>query len=139
ESKALIAKLKRVGVRTEAKGPAVAPKGDALAGKTFVITGTLPSMSREEASALIVAHGGKVSGSVSKKTNYLVVGSDPGGTKFTKAQELGIPMLDEAGLLALIGASGRSAPAASSDDQDAAPATSRGTMAAPQQLGLNLE
>lgn len=67
ESKALIAKLKRVGVRTEAKGSAAAAKGDALAGKTFVITGTLPSLSREEASALIAAHGGKVSGSVSKK------------------------------------------------------------------------
>lgn len=139
ESNALIAKLKRVGVRTEAHGPAVAPKGDALAGKTFVITGTLPSMSREDASALIVAHGGKVSGSVSKKTDYLVIGNDPGGTKFTKAKELGIPMLDEAGLLALVGAGDRSAPAASGDDRDAAPATSRGTMAEAQQLGLNLE
>lgn len=139
ESKALIAKLKRVGVRTEAHGPAVAPKGDSLAGKTFVITGTLPSMSREDASALIVAHGGKVSGSVSKKTDYLVVGSDPGGTKLTKAQELGIPMLDEAGLLALIGAGERSAPAAPDADRDAAPATSCGTMSGIEQLGLNLE
>jgi DNA ligase (NAD+) len=139
ESKALIAKLKRVGVRTEAKGPAVAPKGDALAGKTFVITGTLPSMSREEAGALIVAHGGRVSGSVSKKTDYLVVGSEPGGTKVAKAQELGIPTLDEAGLLALIGANDRSAPAASNNNQNAASATSRGTMAEVQQLGLNLE
>ncbi len=139
ESKALIAKLKRVGVRTEAKGSAAAAKGDALAGKTFVITGTLPSLSREEASALIAAHGGKVSGSVSKKTDYLVVGSDPGGTKLTKAQELGIPMLDEAGLLALIGAGERSAPAAPDADHDAAPATSCGTMRGIEQLGLNFE
>lgn len=139
ESKALIAKLKRVGVRTEAKGSAAAAKGDALAGKTFVITGTLPSLSREEASALIAAHGGKVSGSVSKKTDYLVVGSDPGGTKLTKAQELGIPMLDEAGLLALIGAGERSAPAAPDADHDAAPATSCGTMSGVEQLGLNFE
>ncbi|MCS6842118.1 MAG: NAD-dependent DNA ligase LigA, partial [Roseiflexus sp.] len=139
ESKALIAKLKRVGVRTEAKGPAVAPKGDALAGKTFVITGTLPSMSREEASALIVAHGGKVSSSVSKKTDYLVVGSDPGGTKLAKAQELGVPMLDEAGLMALIGADERNTLAASGKGRDRTPATSRGTMAEPEQLGLSLE
>jgi DNA ligase (NAD+) len=75
-------------------------------------------MSREEASALITAHGGKVSGSVSKKTDYLVIGAEPGGTKFAKAQELGIPMIDEAGLLALIG-SGRTA-----DDQ-ATPASDR--------------
>jgi DNA ligase (NAD+) len=118
ESKALIAKLKRAGVRTEAQGTARASRGNALAGKTFVITGTLPSMSREEASALITAHGGKVSGSVSKKTDYLVIGAEPGGTKFAKAQELGIPMIDEAGLLALIG-SGRTA-----DDQ-ATPASDR--------------
>jgi DNA ligase (NAD+) len=118
ESKALIARLKQVGVRTEAQETARALRGNALAGKTFVITGTLPSMSREEASALITAHGGKVSGSVSKKTDYLVIGAEPGGTKFAKAQELGIPMIDEAGLLALIG-SGRTA-----DDQ-ATPASDR--------------
>lgn len=111
ENKALIARLKQVGVRTEAQETVRASRGNALAGKTFVITGTLPSMSREEASALIVAHGGKVSGSVSKKTDYLVIGAEPGGTKFAKAQEFGIPMIDEAGLLALIGA-GRTA-----DDQ----------------------
>lgn len=138
ESKALIQKLKRVGVRTAATGPVVAPKGDTLAGKTFVITGTLPSMSREEASALIVAHGGKVSGSVSRKTDYLVIGNDPGGTKFTRAQELGIPMIDEAGLLALLGtAEGRASPAAENDD--VAATTSRGTIAEPQQLGLSLD
>jgi DNA ligase (NAD+) len=131
--------LKQVGVRTEAQETARALRGNALAGKTFVITGTLPSMSREEASALIVAHGGKVSGSVSKKTDYLVVGSEPGETKFAKAQELGVSILDEAGLLALIGADRRSAPVASDDAHDATTTTSRGTIAEPQQLGLSLE
>lgn len=72
-----------------------------LAGKTFVLTGTLPAMTREEASDAIVGLGGKVSGSVSRKTSYVVVGADP-GSKAAKARELGIPELDEAGLRALI-------------------------------------
>jgi len=58
-------------------------------------------MSREEAEALVLAHGGKATSSVSAKTSYLVVGERPGASKFNKAQQLGIPMLDEAGLLAL--------------------------------------
>jgi DNA ligase (NAD+) len=73
----------------------------ALAGKTFVLTGTLPTMSRDEAGALVEAAGGKVSGSVSKKTSYVVAGSDA-GSKLAKAQELGIAILDEAALLALL-------------------------------------
>ena len=72
----------------------------ALAGKTFVLTGTLPTMSRDDAGALIEAAGGKVSGSVSKKTSYVVAGSDA-GSKLAKAQELGVTILDEALLLAL--------------------------------------
>lgn len=72
-----------------------------LAGKTFVLTGTLPGMTREDASDAIVGLGGKVSGSVSRKTSYVVVGADP-GSKAAKARELGIPELDEAGLRALI-------------------------------------
>ncbi len=72
-----------------------------LAGKTFVLTGTLPTLTREEAKALIEAQGGKVVGSVSKSTDYVVVGSDP-GSKFTKARELGITMLDEAQLRELL-------------------------------------
>ncbi|MFL6659649.1 MAG: NAD-dependent DNA ligase LigA [Massilia sp.] len=75
--------------------------GGALAGKTFVLTGTLPTMGRDEAGALIEAAGGKVSGSVSKKTSYLVAGADA-GSKLAKAQELGITILDEAALLALL-------------------------------------
>ena len=73
----------------------------ALAGKTFVITGTLPSMGRDEAGALIEAAGGKVSGSVSKKTSYVVAGAEA-GSKLAKAQELGITILDEAALVALL-------------------------------------
>jgi DNA ligase (NAD+) len=73
-----------------------------LAGKTFVLTGTLPTLSRERASELIVEAGGKVTGSVSKKTDYVVAGDDP-GSKYAKAQQLGIDILDETALLALLG------------------------------------
>ena len=73
------------------------PKGDKLAGKTLVVTGTLETLSRNEAEALIVKNGGKASGSVSKKTAYVVAGS-----KLTKAQALGIPVLTEAEFLAMI-------------------------------------
>jgi len=73
-----------------------------LAGMTFVLTGTLPSLSREAATAKIEALGGKVSGSVSQKTNYVIAGADT-GSKLAKAQKLGIPVLDEAQFLALIG------------------------------------
>ncbi|TFW22060.1 NAD-dependent DNA ligase LigA [Duganella callida] len=72
-----------------------------LTGKTFVLTGTLPNMSRDQAAAQIEAAGGKVSGSVSKKTHYLVAGADA-GSKLAKAQELEVTILDEAGLLALL-------------------------------------
>ncbi len=72
-----------------------------LAGKTFVLTGTLPNLAREAAKALIEAAGGKVAGSVSKKTDYLVAGAEP-GSKYTKAQELGVTILDEAQLLKLL-------------------------------------
>jgi DNA ligase (NAD+) len=72
-----------------------------LTGKTFVLTGTLPNMGRDQAAALIEAEGGKVSGSVSKKTHYLVAGADA-GSKLAKAQELEVTILDEAGLLELL-------------------------------------
>lgn len=100
----VIEKLKAAGVRTADEAPA-APmaKGPLpLAGKTFVITGTLPTMSREAATEFIIRHGGKVTSSVSRKTDYLVVGAAP-GSKLQRAQELGIPILDEAGLLKLAG------------------------------------
>ena len=72
-----------------------------LEGLTFVITGTLPSMDRKEAAALIEAHGGKVTGSVSKKTNYLLAGENA-GSKLTKAQDLGIEILTEEELKAML-------------------------------------
>ncbi|KAB8141949.1 NAD-dependent DNA ligase LigA [Chloroflexia bacterium SDU3-3] len=98
----LVAKLKQLGVNPTA-APQLPLASAALAGKTFVITGTLPTLSREQASELIEANGGKVTGSVTKKTSYLVVGADPGGSKYTKAVALGIAQLDEDALLALVG------------------------------------
>ena len=72
-----------------------------LHGKTFVLTGTLPNLSREETKEKIESLGGKVSGSVSKKTDYVVAGADP-NSKYDKALSLDIPVLDEAGLLELL-------------------------------------
>ena len=72
-----------------------------LAGLTLVLTGTLPTLTRDDAKAKIEAAGGKVAGSVSKKTSYVVAGEEA-GSKLDKARELKIPVLDEAGLLALL-------------------------------------
>ncbi|MBE6577920.1 MAG: NAD-dependent DNA ligase LigA [Ruminococcaceae bacterium] len=94
----LCRKLKDLGLVTEA---VAAPAGDKLAGLTFVLTGTLPTMSRDEASALIKAAGGKVSGSVSSKTSYVVAG-DAAGSKLTKAQSLGVAVIDEEQLLDML-------------------------------------
>ena len=94
-NRALIDKLAGAGVNMESRQAApetVAP--GALAGKTFVLTGTLPSLSREEATGLIEELGGKVSGSVSKKTSFVLAGEDA-GSKLQKAHDLGIPVLDE--------------------------------------------
>jgi DNA ligase (NAD+) len=92
----VVAKLAAAGVRTEAEQVQVA--GDQpLEGLTFVITGTLPTLSREQAKALIEAHGGRVTGSVSGKTNFLVAG-ERAGSKLAKAEKLGVEILDEEAL-----------------------------------------
>lgn len=97
---ALCRRLEEAGVETSYVG---APKGDKLAGLTFVLTGTLPTMSRDEASALIKGAGGKTSGSVSKKTDYVVAG-EAAGSKLTKAQSLGVRIISEEYLLDMLNA-----------------------------------
>lgn len=92
-NKKLIDRLRAASVNM--KEERQAPKGTKFAGMTFVFTGTLANRSREQAEALVVQQGGKVGSSVSKKTNYVVVGADP-GSKFDKAKSLGVPILDEA-------------------------------------------
>jgi DNA ligase (NAD+) len=89
----LIERLRAAGVNM--KDERAAPKSAKFAGMTFVFTGTLAKRSREEAEALVAAHGGKAGSSVSKKTNYVVVGADP-GSKYEKAKSLEVPILDEA-------------------------------------------
>ncbi len=95
---ALLARLKSLGVSTDAAGE---DKGTKLDGLTFVLTGTLPTMTRDEASALIKKNGGKVSGSVSKKTSYVVAG-DEAGSKLTKARELGVSVISEQQLIDML-------------------------------------
>lgn len=98
ETRAVISQLEQAGVvMTEESQQA----GDRLAGKTFVLTGTLANYSRKEAQAMIEAQGGKVTSSVSKKTNYLVAGEDA-GSKLTKAQQLGVTILTEDALMAML-------------------------------------
>ena len=96
----VIGALRRAGVRWRDSAPERAPVGK-LAGVTVVLTGTLPTLSRDDAKAMIEAAGGKAAGSVSKKTDYVVAG-DEAGSKLDKAQELGVPILDEAGLVKLL-------------------------------------
>jgi len=101
----VVAALRQAGVTWPEGERRVAVTAGNASGKTFVITGTLPTLSRDDAKALIESHGGKVSGSVSKKTSYVVAGADS-GSKLTKAEELGVAVLDEAGLLKLLEAEG---------------------------------
>lgn len=102
---ALIDRLAAAGVDMTAQNVAPTMATQPFAGQTFVLTGTLSGMTRDEASALIVERGGKVSGSVSKKTTYVVAGEEA-GSKLDKAQALGVPVLDEAAFQALIMKSG---------------------------------
>lgn len=94
----LLARLRAAGVNMDWHGE---KKGTALAGMTIVVTGTLPTLSRQEAEALIVRNGGKASGSVSKKTAYVLAG-EAAGSKLTKARSLGVPVIDEAAFLRMI-------------------------------------
>jgi DNA ligase (NAD+) len=98
---ALIEKLKEKGLRLEQDASERRARGGALEGKTFVLTGTLPSLTREEAAAMIKSVGGKVTNSVSKKTDYVVAGESP-GSKLAKAEELGVEILDGNGLRTLL-------------------------------------
>ncbi len=98
---ALIADLRAQGLRFAEEGPP--PSEGPLAGKTFVLTGTLPDFSREQATERITAAGGRVTGSVSKKTDYVVAGESP-GSKREKAERLGVAVLDEDGLRGLLDA-----------------------------------
>jgi DNA ligase (NAD+) len=97
-NRALIEKFRQAGVTLETtRSPAEASGPATLTGLTFVITGKLPTWSRDEAKSFIERHGGKVTGSVSKKTNYVVLGQDA-GSKLNKAQALGVPTIDESDL-----------------------------------------
>lgn len=96
----LVERLRKVGLRFEQE--VMKKEGGPLAGLTFVLTGTLPHLTREEAKARIEAAGGKVAGSVSRKTSYVVAGAEA-GSKLEKARELGIPVIDEAKLLEMTG------------------------------------
>jgi DNA ligase (NAD+) len=97
---ALVGRLRAAGVQLESAGPAAAAE-QPLAGSTFVLTGTLAGMTRDEAAAAIAARGGRVSGSVSKKTTYVVAGTDA-GSKLVRARELGVAVLDEEAFARLI-------------------------------------
>lgn len=100
-NKEILAKLKQFGVWPEKKAASMYQESEqTLAGKTFVVTGTLKSFTRDEVKAFIEAHGGKVTDSVSRKTSYVVVGENP-GSKYDKAIALNVPILDEAELLSL--------------------------------------
>ena len=96
-----VRKLKKAGVRSEYDLVAE-PASGVFTGLAFVITGTLPSMSRDDATRLIERLGGRVTGSVSRRTDYLLIGESPGGTKFRRARQLDVSTIDEAQLLAMI-------------------------------------
>jgi DNA ligase (NAD+) len=97
--RALIDDLRELGLRFAEDGPA--PSEGPLAGKTIVLTGTLPELSREQATERIMAAGGRVTSTVSKKTDYLLAGASP-GSKLQKAERLGVAVLDEAALRGLL-------------------------------------
>jgi DNA ligase (NAD+) len=105
ENRALVSELRELGLRFET-GDDERPVEGPLSGRSYVITGTLESFTREEAQALLEERGAKVASSVSSKTTALVVGEEPGKSKLTKAEKAGVPLLDEAELLRLLGRGG---------------------------------
>jgi DNA ligase (NAD+) len=100
-NRGVILALIAAGVKPQSAAPAARSTGK-LTGRTFVLTGTLPNLSRDEAAARIHAEGGRVTGSVSKKTDYVVAGAEA-GSKLDKARDLGVPVLEERDLLKLLG------------------------------------
>ena len=99
QMRALIEALRDRGLRLEEEGP---PPGEGpLAGKTFVLTGTLPDLTREQATEMITGAGGRVTGSVSRKTDYVVAGASA-GSKLAQAEKLGVQVVDEAALRQLV-------------------------------------
>jgi DNA ligase (NAD+) len=110
EGRAVLQRLGELGIHPAGdSGPGEGRGGDAAKGKTFVLTGTLPTLSRDEAKALIRAAGGQVTGSVTGRTHFLVAGEEA-GSKLQAARDLSVPVLDEAGLLALLQNGGGDAP-----------------------------
>ena len=99
---ALVERLKQKGLKLEADASERRASGGPLEGKTVVLTGTLPELTREEAAALVKSAGGKVTNSVSKKTDYLIAGDNP-GSKLAKAEKFETVILDEEGLKELVG------------------------------------
>ncbi|MEG1926618.1 MAG: BRCT domain-containing protein [Ruthenibacterium sp.] len=97
----MVAQLERQGVNTKSKAFTLNRTEGAFTGMTFVLTGTLPSMSRDEAKNIIEEHGGTISGSISKKTTFLVAG-DAAGSKLDKAKSLGVSILSESQLMDMI-------------------------------------
>jgi DNA ligase (NAD+) len=102
ENRLLVDKLRRGGVRTEDPSQEFAQSSDLLAGLTFVVSGTLDGFTRDEAQNAVVERGGKVTGSVSKNTSALVTGEAPGASKVSKAESLGVPIVDEARFLEIL-------------------------------------
>ena len=100
--RALLGELQAVGLQPVPPPVPVANSAAPFVGKAFVLTGTLPSLTREEATAKIEAAGGKVSGSVSRKTSYVLAGEEA-GSKLDKARALGVPVIDEKEFLRLLG------------------------------------